>query len=175
MAQNCAKGQLETAYAEAMTRPATSFTARTPYSLLPSEQSGAYLLHLSPLLLLLLPSIGHVLGPIVAWWMLKNSPTLDAQGKEVINFQLTVTLLHLALAILVFVLFSLGVLGGLATIFAPTAGIFSIFGALAGFLAVYVPLALLLSVYPVIVMLVGLVKAANGEFYRYPATTRFIR
>lgn len=146
-----------------------------PAGLSPDERSGAFLLHLSPLLGLALPSIGHLLGPVAAWWFLRRSRALDEQGKEVINFQLTVTLLSLVLSGLLFLLFSLGLLGGLAGMIAPLAGAFSVFGTLGLFFALFLPLALLLSVYPLIVMVLGLLRAGEGELYRYPLTLRLLR
>ncbi|WP_339094679.1 DUF4870 domain-containing protein [Deinococcus sp. VB343] len=140
----------------------------------PDERSGAYLLHLSPLLGLLLPSIGHLLGPVAAWWMLRSSPALDAQGKEIVNFQLTVTLISLLLSTLAFFLISAGVLGGLAGIVAPLAGALSIFGAVGAFFAILLPLSLLFSVYPLVCMVLGLMRAGEGQLYRYPLTIRFL-
>ena len=157
-----------------MTWPTPTTTHIPPLRLAPDEQAGASLLHLSPLLGLALPSVGHLLGPVAAWWALRRSPALDAQGREVINFQLTVTLVSLLLSGLVFALVSLGILGGLAAVVAPLAGAFSMFGAFAAVFAVFVPLMLLLSVVPFIFMVLGLLAAGRGEFYRYPLTLRFM-
>lgn len=157
-----------------MSWPTPTQTRSYPLALSPEERSGAYLLHLSPLLGLALPSVGHILGPFAAWWFLKNSPALDAEGKEVINFQLTVTLISLALSVLAFVLIGAGMLGGLAGMVAPLAGMLSIFGAVGAFFAILIPLSLLLSIYPIIFMLIGLMKAGEGKLYRYPLTIRFL-
>lgn len=48
---------------------------------------------------------GHILGPLVVWLLTKNRhPFADDQGKEALNFQLSMTIYALASSILVFVL-----------------------------------------------------------------------
>lgn len=40
-----------------------------------------------------LPPVGHLLGPLILWLIKKNEmPFVDDQGKEAINFQITMTL-----------------------------------------------------------------------------------
>ena len=152
----------------------TTKTHLLPMTLAPDERTGAYLRHLSPLLGLMLPSIGHLIGPLLAWQLLRKTRGLDEQGKEVLNFQLSLTLYSLLLSVLAFILFSTGLLGGMTAIFAPILGSLSMFGALAGFSAVLLPIMLLGSIVPFIFMLIGLIRASSGEVYRYPLTIRFV-
>lgn len=107
--------------------------------------------------------------------MLKESPALDAGGKEVVNFQLTVTLVSVVLSGLVFVFFGLGMFGGLLATLDPLLGSLPLIGGFGGLFLILLPLWGLIAVYPFIFMVVGLVKAANREFYRYPLTIRFLR
>jgi uncharacterized Tic20 family protein len=52
----------------------------------------AMLCHLSAFIGLILP-FGHLLGPLVMWQLKKeDDPYIDSQGKEALNFQITVSL-----------------------------------------------------------------------------------
>lgn len=141
------------------------------------ERTAATFIHLSPLAGLLLPSIGHLLGPLVAWLVYRErGAALDAQGKEVLNFQLTLTLVSFVLGALLFALMALGMLGGLAgASLSPDLGVFALFGSLAAFFALFLPLTLLLSLIPLVLMVIGVSRAGRGEVYRYPLTWRFVR
>lgn len=62
------------------------------------------LCHLSSLSGFVVP-FGNLIGPIVIWAIKKNEmPSVDAHGKESINFQITVTIASIIAAILCFVL-----------------------------------------------------------------------
>lgn len=109
------------------------------------------LCHLSGLAALLIPSFGGVLGPLVLWLIKRNDhPTIDANGKEALNFQLSVLLYTWALLVV-----------GFGTLFI-----------LIGF--AFIALAIFVSVVALIFAVVAAVKASNGEAYRYPLTIRFI-
>lgn len=59
--------------------------------------------HLSALAGLVFP-FGSVLGPLVVWLIARDrSPFIDAQGKEALNFQLTMLVAYLIATALVFV------------------------------------------------------------------------
>ncbi|MBI2468032.1 MAG: DUF4870 domain-containing protein [Candidatus Rokubacteria bacterium] len=63
------------------------------------------LCHLTALAALLGIPFGHLLGPLVVWLIKKNEyPFVDEQGKESLNFQISVTIYSLPLFILIFVL-----------------------------------------------------------------------
>jgi uncharacterized Tic20 family protein len=65
----------------------------------------AMFVHLSALFGLLGNGIGFVLGPLVVWLIKKDDhPFIDRQGKESINFQLTMFLLLILSAILALVI-----------------------------------------------------------------------
>ena len=64
----------------------------------------ASLLHLSALVGLLGNGIGFVLAPLVVWILKRDDdPFLDDQGKEAVNFQLTMTLAAIVSAVLIVV------------------------------------------------------------------------
>jgi uncharacterized Tic20 family protein len=102
------------------------------------------LCHLSALVQFVGPP--SILGPLVIWLVKKNEiPFVDDQGKEAVNFHLTVYIAVLVLSPTI-------CLGGLGI---PLVGIVLLAG-------------LVLSI-------VAGVKANNGEFYRYPFAIRFIK
>ncbi|MHC6228061.1 DUF4870 domain-containing protein [Pseudomonas sp. X10] len=60
--------------------------------------------HLSALLGLVVP-LGSLLGPLVMWiWKRELDPFIDAQGKEALNFQISVTIAAFICFLLMFVL-----------------------------------------------------------------------
>ena len=86
-----------------------------------------------------------VIGPLVVWLIKKDSsPTVDAHGKEAVNFNLSFLIYGIVSFVLLFVLIGLLLL--------PVVGI-------AWF----------------VLAIIGTMKASAGEFYRYPATIRFIK
>jgi uncharacterized protein len=51
------------------------------------------LLHLSGFAMFLFPAFGNILAPLVLWILKKEqSPLIDEHGKEVLNFQISMTL-----------------------------------------------------------------------------------
>ena len=69
--------------------------------------------HLAALAGLLFP-LGSLLGPLVMWiWKKDLDPFVDAQGKEALNFQLTVFLASIVCFALMFVLVGLVLFAGL--------------------------------------------------------------
>jgi len=62
------------------------------------------LCHLSALSGFIIP-FGSLIGPLVVWQIKKNQyPIVDDQGKEALNFQITITLAAIVSAILIVVL-----------------------------------------------------------------------
>lgn len=60
--------------------------------------------HLSALIGLIIP-FGNVLGPLIIWQVKKaEMPFVDDQGKEALNFQITVSLALMACALLAWIL-----------------------------------------------------------------------
>ncbi|MFB9991797.1 DUF4870 domain-containing protein [Deinococcus oregonensis] len=142
------------------------------------ERTPAILIHLSPLAGLLLPTLGNLLGPLLAWLVYRDrSRALDGQGKEALNFQLSLWLYGAVITVLAFGLFSLGLVGGAvgAAVGSPDAGALAFFGAFAAFFAFYLPILLVLFLLPLVLMLVAVVRVSSGQAYRYPLTIRFIR
>jgi uncharacterized Tic20 family protein len=96
-------------------------------------------------------SLGCILGPLVIWMMKKETmPFVDDQGKEALNFNITVGIVFLALFILTFVTLGIGIL-------------------LTGPLMIIVGLAWL------VVTIIAAIKANEGVAYRYPFALRLVK
>lgn len=68
------------------------------------ERQWALFAHLSALAGFVIP-FGNLIGPLVVWQIKKNEmPFVDEQGKEAVNFQITVTIAVLVCFVLVFLL-----------------------------------------------------------------------
>lgn len=124
----------------------------------PQERTLGMLTHLSALAGLIVP-FGSVLGPLVVWLIKKEeSRFVDDQGKQALNFQLSMLILLFAVVVLVFMLtvVSMGLL----------AFPFVILGWLAAFGLALVALGF---------AVVGAIKANDGVWYRYPFGFTFFR
>jgi hypothetical protein len=119
-----------------------------------SESGWAVLCHLSPLANFFIPC-GNLIGPLIVWLIKRDdSAVVDDQGKESLNFQLSVTLYLIAIALFC----------------VPIA-----FTKAAFVLILAIPIALLLSLVDLILTIVAAVNASNGKLYRYPMSIRFIK
>jgi uncharacterized Tic20 family protein len=79
------------------------------------ERLWATLCHLSALAGLVVPLAGNVVGPLVVWLIKReDSPLIDDQGKEALNFQISMTLYMIAAGILVLVVVGIFLLFALA-------------------------------------------------------------
>lgn len=88
---------------------------------------------------------GNLIAPLVLWLMKKDEmPFVDYNGKEVLNFQLTLLIAVLISWLLVVVVIGIFLLAAL-------------------------------GVFALVVTIIGLIKASQGEYYRYPLTIRFIK
>jgi uncharacterized Tic20 family protein len=68
------------------------------------QKQWAMFTHLSALVGYLIP-FGSIIGPLVMWQLKKNEmPFVDDQGKEALNFQITVAIAAIACIVLMFVL-----------------------------------------------------------------------
>ena len=77
------------------------------------ERTWGMLCHLSALAMFLIP-FGNIIGPLVIWLIKKDeSSFVDDQGKESLNFQLSITIYALISAILILVIIGIFLLIGL--------------------------------------------------------------
>ncbi|MEM9620099.1 MAG: DUF4870 domain-containing protein [Pseudomonadota bacterium] len=81
--------------------------------------------HLSALVGFIIP-FGNIIGPLVVWQIKKDMPFVEEQGKEALNFQITVSLAAIVCFILMFILIGallLPILGIAAIVFTIIAAI----------------------------------------------------
>ena len=78
------------------------------------ENMWAMFCHLSALAGFVIP-LGNILGPLVIWLIKKDEyPLVNDQGKEALNFQISMTIFLIVSAILIIVLIGIVLLIGLA-------------------------------------------------------------
>jgi uncharacterized protein len=116
-----------------------------------STQTWELLCHVAAFSGFLIP-FGNIVGPLIVWLMKRDqSVGVDAHGREVLNFQISWTIYGILLAIV----------GGILAVI------------LIGFLF-FVVLGIG-AIAMLILMVMGSIKASNGELYRYPLTIRFLK
>ena len=90
------------------------------------ERQWAMLTHLSALIGIIIP-FGNVIAPLVMWQIKKNEmPFVDDQGKEAVNFQITILIAAIVCFILMLLLIGfvlIFVLGLYALVFTIIAGV----------------------------------------------------
>lgn len=127
------------------------------------------LCHLSALAMLIF-SWGAIVGPLVVWLIKRNeSSFIDENGKESLNFQITIFLISVILGIAIGLLFAGGVAMG-----AIWGNPFSFAGGMAGGFGVLGLLGIVRLV-DFILVIVASVQANKGISYRYPFNIRFIK
>jgi uncharacterized Tic20 family protein len=125
------------------------------------ERNSAMFTHLASFGSLIVP-FGNIIGPLIVWLIKKDqSEFVDENGKESLNFQITYTLIILALL-------------GLGAFFAITSGINDNEGGIAVSIVLAVILLAFVWLTGLIFVIVAAVKANNGEVYHYPVSIRFI-
>jgi uncharacterized Tic20 family protein len=88
-------------------------TNSDPVSTTADERTWGMLAHLSAFSCFLIPPLGVVVGPLIVWLIKRDQSAFVAdQGKEALNFNISVLLALIACGVLVFVF--IGILLGLA-------------------------------------------------------------
>lgn len=120
------------------------------------ERQWAMFAHLSALLGGLITagwaaSLGCFLGPLVIWMVKKETmPFVDDQGKEALNFNITVGIVFLALTALSVVTLGIG-------------------------LIIAIPAFIVIGLAWLVLTIIAAIKANEGVAYRYPFTLRLIK
>lgn len=148
-----------------MSRPTMS-----DLSLHASERQPALILHLSPLVNLILPFIGGILGPVCAWLAFRDqSVRLDREGRESVNFQLSLLLYGIILTCLALLAFTFSIF--YLTQENNTDNSLALM--LTSFWGVYLPCLLLYWIIPLIFMILAVLNVTRGKGYRYPLNIRW--
>jgi len=80
------------------------------------EKQWALFAHLSALVGYIIP-FGSIIGPLVIWQIKKNEmPFVDDQGKEALNFQITIAIIAIVCLMLVLILIGILLLWALAIV-----------------------------------------------------------
>ncbi|MGS1078488.1 DUF4870 domain-containing protein [Pseudoxanthomonas beigongshangi] len=96
-------------------------------------------------------SLGCFIGPLIIWLVKKDTmPFVDDQGKEALNFNITVGIIFLVLFLLTIVTLGIGAL-------------------------ITLPLMVIVGLAWLVFTIIAAIKANNGEAYRYPLTLRLIK
>ena len=120
------------------------------------QRQWAMFAHLSALLGAILTGAlgggwGCFIGPLVIWLMKKDTmPFVDDQGKEALNFNITVAIAAVALLLLSLVTFGIG-------------------------LIIAVPLWVVIGIAWLVFTIIAAIKANEGVRYRYPFTLRLVK
>lgn len=89
----------------------TVVSAPSPVTTNSQERTFAMLCHLSALSAAIGIPFGNILGPLIFWLVKKDEfPLVDDQGKESLNFQISVTIYAIVSAILILVLVGIALL-----------------------------------------------------------------
>ena len=133
-------------------------------------RNWAMLCHLTALLLFVGVPFGNVIGPLAVWMVKgKESPLVDDNGREAVNFGITMTILYAVLG--AGALLWLGVPVLMAAL---NQGVAALVALVWGFL----PSLAAFLIFPLVhflLIVVGAIRAANGAYHRYPFTIRFIQ
>ncbi len=122
----------------------------------PAERNWAMACHLSAFLAFTALPLGNVLGPLIVWLLRKDQyPLVDEQGKESLNFQISMSIYAVAGLALAGIL--------LVTIFLIPLS--------------FITLLLLgvLGAADIILVIMAAISISNGQPYQYPLTIRFLK
>jgi uncharacterized Tic20 family protein len=122
------------------------------------ERMWGMLCHLSALAMLILPTLGNIIGPLIIWLIKKDaSPFVNDQGKASLNFQISCTI-YGAVAVVLGIPLSLA-LGFLMPVF---------------FLPMWGVLAFAVMIFDVVEVIIASMAVNSGGTHKYPLTIRFI-
>lgn len=141
------------------------------------ERVWATFCHLAALTPLLGIPFGLVAGPLVVWLIKKDeSAFVDRHGKAALNFQISMLLLVLLLAVVgVLYLWGLALLGPGGPRLSIEQLLSRPFLLRAAFPAAIAVVVLLLAIFDVVCVVMGAVRANKGLEHRYPLAIPFIR
>ncbi|MBD2595913.1 DUF4870 domain-containing protein [Nostoc spongiaeforme FACHB-130] len=114
----------------------------------------------------------NILLPLVIWRLKKAQyPWIDFQGRESLNFQISLTLYTLVVIIFSLLL----VLGSCGVAITTNGAVNEVKSVLDGLLLVWTFLIIALLLLQSFLVTFAGIKAYHGEYYRYPLTMRILR
>ena len=125
------------------------------------RRSWAMLCHVSAFASVVFP-FGNILGPLVVWLVKRQEfPVVDDQGKESLNFQISMTVYSL-IAVVVLIVGISDIAAGNASSDFPTTIVVSGLALIA------------LGIINIVLVIIASVRSYQGDTYRYPLTIRFV-
>jgi len=113
-----------------------------------TEQQWIVFLNISALAGFVVPSIGHILGPLIIWLVKKpESAAIDAAGRNVLNFQISWTIWMVASVVI---------------------------AAVGSCLVIPIVLPFAVGIAWIVFVILGTIKASNGEPYAFPLTIKML-
>lgn len=113
-----------------------------------TEQQWIVFLNVSALAGMVIPSLGHILGPLIIWLVKKpESAAIDAAGRNVLNFQISWTIWMVVSIIL---------------------------AAFGSCLVVPIILPFAVAIAWLVFVILGTIKASKGETYAFPLTIKML-
>ncbi len=120
------------------------------------ERTFGMLAHLAAFALFVFPSFGNIIGPLIVWLVKKDqSSWVDKQGKESLNFQISMSIYFIAVSVMITML-------GITIIGIPFALLFA---------ALLIPL----FIFWLVVIIIAAVNVNDGIDYKYPLCIRFLK
>ncbi|MDO6760351.1 DUF4870 domain-containing protein [Tamlana sp. 2_MG-2023] len=140
------------------------------------QKNIATFIHLSTFSRFIIP-FGNFIGPVILWLANKEkSEFIDKNGKQVINFQISILLYVIIIACITIPFFLLNIFSGLAvnnfdafnfSLNQPAVIIFSAFGLGA--------IAIVGFILELVLIIIASLKARDGKIYHYPLTIQFLK
>ena len=113
--------------------------------MLRNDKQDGLILNLLALAIIIIPSIGNIIGPLIYWLIKKDqSPYIDQMGKNVLNFNISFTIYFFVAGLLSFIL--------IGFILLPILGILWL-----------------------VFTIMAIVKANNNEMYNFPLTIQILK
>lgn len=105
-----------------------------------------------------LPTVGHIVGPLIFWLLKKDTDRfVDDQGREALNFQISMTIYALVLGVgAFFAALACAILVGIPFLFAIIA------------------LAGVMYIAEIVLVIIAAIESYRGVRYRYPMIIRFL-
>jgi hypothetical protein len=137
-------------------QPAAAPPPETPVAQKQEEKTMGMLCHILAFCGLVFP-LGNILGPLIIWMVKKDqSAFVNDQGKESLNFQISLVIVGVGLGIVSMVLQVIPIIGQIIGLLLGLAG-------------------LAVGIYAIVLIIKGAMKANEGVEYRYPYNFRFIK
>ncbi|MHC4178209.1 MAG: DUF4870 domain-containing protein [Planctomycetota bacterium] len=132
--------------------PEAKDPASWPPPISPDERTWGMLCHLTALAGFIGIPFGNIIGPLVVWLIKKDEmPFVDDQGKEALNFQIS---------LIIYLLVGAAISGILVIV---VIGIVLLFVVLLG-----------VPIFGLVMTIIAALRANQGEAYRYPMCIRFL-